>query len=399
MSDLEIISEQLRRVVADRFPAVEGLPSLVWRPQPVAERGEWWADWCLELAKVVRHDPRLLAEELREVVECPAGVTLGTSEGYLTLSCDAVPFPFSPFSDPHSGRTEQARRIVLCAPVPVGVSRWLAMRVAAAAAIQAHLAAVSGEASEVWLGAERQLVCEGHCSAAQLREILSWAWESAEHEPEAMRGVLEARCREVQESRVPTAIWMMPTTLPPGLFKRWHRDFVLSVDTMTLCCPSGGWFIDPPQHGLDRRVLAGEGAQLWALALHLAGGQSARDIDQYAGWFAEFDSLPWSARAAAERLSNICAEAEAGVYPVHGGKGSRAALLHGAFHDDAVRFGTVPLFVENARHLIGEGHAVASFPPRSRVDLVTGTAVEAENRSSVGRLLLASCRRFVSVFG
>lgn len=398
MSDLEIISARLQRIVAERFPDMEGLPSLVWRPQSVVERGEWWADWCLELAKVVRHDPRVLAEELRDAVVCPPGATLGTSEGYLTISCDTVPFPFTPFLDAQTDQAKQARRVILCAPVPVGVSRWLAMRVAAAAAIQAHLAAFSGEVTEVWLGDDRRFVCEGHCSAAQLREILSWAWESAEHEPETMMRVLEARCREIRESRVPTALWLMPTTLPPGLFKQWHRACVTPVDTMTLCCPSGGWFIDPPQHELDRRVLSAEGAQLWALALHLAGGQSARDIDQYAGWFAEFDALPWSAGAAAERLQRTYIEAEEGRYPVQGPQESRAALLHEAFLGDAVRFGTVPLFVENARRFIGEAHAVASFPPRSRPEVSTGTAGTDVNPST-GRLLLASCRRFLAVFG
>lgn len=404
MSELETVSDRLRRVVAERFPSVAELPSLVWRPQPVVERGEWWSDWCLELAKFLRHDPRLLAEELRDSIESPPGVTLGTSEGYLTLACDVLPFPGSPFSSVtgnssvSSNQTGVARRIIMCAPVPVGVSRWLAMRVAAAAAIHAHLSASSGEVSEVWLGDDRRLVCEGHCSAAQLREILSWAWESSELVPEMMNTRLEAGCREVREFGVPAAVWLMPITLPPGLFKRWHRDFVLSAETITLCCPSGGWFIDPPQHALDSRVLAAEGEQLWGLALHLAGGQSARDIDQYAGWFAEYDSLPWSARAAAERLSRTYGEAEDGLYRVQDAGGGRAALLHESFLADAVRYGTVPLFVENARRFVAEGHRAASFPPRVRSETLGGAQAEVDDERT-RRLLLSACQRFFSVFG
>lgn len=391
----------LMQFVAERYAEHLTVPPLLWRPQGVAERGDWWSDWCLELAKRVRTDPKPLAEELVSRVNGglsigddiegmgSGGAALRATEGYLTLSCESLPFLTSPPS-------RKGRRVVICAPLPIQINRWLLMRTVAAATIQAHLAAVRGEIVEIWLGSERRFLLDGCCTEHDLSEILGWAWSADEQGSGVIREGLEQQCREVRESGVQGTLWFMPTTLPPSSFKRWYRESSIDKGHISLCCPSGGWFIDPPAHRIDERILrsSGDGSdlgRLWGLALHLAGGQSARDIDQYAGWFDEFDSLPWSGRAAVERLGRRFRGAPGGMYRNHGA-GHRSALLFGAFLDDAVSWGTVPVFIEHARQMVAAAHRSASLPPSS----IEKRLAEVSDEEAC--LLLATCTRFSSIF-
>lgn len=392
------LSSLLMRFVGERYPEHSTVPPLLWRPQGVAERGDWWSDWCLELAKRLRTDPRPLSEELVSRVNegggsfegmGSGGTVLRATEGYLTLSCESLPFVSSP-------PRRKGRRVIICAPLPVHINRWLLMRTVAAAAIQAHLAAVRGEAVEIWLGSERRFCFDECCSEHDLSEILGWAWTTNEKGSGVIREGLEQLCREVRELGVQGTLWFMPTTLPPSSFKMWYRESSIEEGRISLCCPSGGWFIDPPAHRIDERVLKSgrveaDKGRLWGLALHLAGGQSARDIDQYAGWFDEFDSLPWSGRAAVERLGRRFREAPGGMYRNHGA-GHRSALLFGAFLDDAVSWGSVPVFVEHARQMLAAAHRSASLPPSSFKSRLAGVSDEE------ACLLLATCGRFSSIF-
>jgi len=373
------VARFLERLVGERFGESVALPSCDFRPQSVVERGEWWSDWCLDVAKVVRCDPRPLAEELVAVAVGVSGLvgkgmSLRASEGYLTVSCRELPAP----SRVSLGRK---RRIVVVAPLVEGTSRWLGMRTAAAAAVQAHLSAVSGEASEVWLGDERRLVCEHFCSVEQLQEILAWPWQARGNSATSVRSLVERVCREARESKEEVALWCLPATLSHTTFRQWYRSSGLDSGGFNLCCPSGGWFIDPPHHDFDLHVLEGgreaerRNERLWGLALHLAGGQSARDLDQYVGWFAEFDSLPWSLRAAVERLSRAEQPiADLDLYPVINQK-SRAALLSAAFQRDAALFGAVPLFVEALKDLAQDAHRLASFPPKANESIAEEAAI------------------------
>lgn len=403
--ELSGVVRGLERCADDRFGSLIGKLPCHFRPQPLVERGEWWTDWCLDIAKIARCDPRPLAEELVDSAikssdQGAEGIALRATEGYLVVSCRELPAP-SPVVLP------KRQRVVVVSPAVTGTNRWLTMRTAAAAAVQAHLAAMAGETVEVWLGDEQRLVCESRCSGEQLKELLSWVWRGRAHSALQVRSRVEQLCTEAQRSNVAVALWCLPATISHTTFRRWYLRRSESGDgecsrgsdegSFTLCCPSGGWFIDPPHHHLDWRIL--EGAKdveesvekLWGLALHLAGGQSARDIDQYVGRFAEFDSLPWSIRAATDRLGRSgLVPSDAERYAVSHGV-SRAALLSSAFYRDAVIFGTVPLFVDTMREVARDAHRMGSFPPRS-------DRVASADEAPMRELLSAVCRHLSSLF-
>jgi len=389
------VARFLEGIVGERFGESLPLPCCDFRPQPVVERGEWWSDWCLDVAKVARCDPRPLADELVAAVVGASGLVaegmnIRASEGYVTVSCRELPAPSRVM-------LSRKRRIVVVAPPIEGTNRWLAMRTAAAAAVQAHLSAVSGEASEVWLGDEGRLVCDQFCSAEQLREILAWPWQGRARSVGSVRSLVERVCREARELKEEVSLWCLPATLSHTVFRRWYRSSGIDSGGFNLCCPSGGWFVDPPHHDFDLGILGRDqeaervNERLWGLALHLAGGQSARELDQYVGWFAEFDSLPWSIRAAVERLGRSDQQVkESEWYPVINQK-SRAALLSAAFQRDAVLFGAVPLLVEALRDLARDAHRIASFPPR-------GNEVFAEEAAIRG-LVMSVCSGLNQIFG
>lgn len=401
-NELSDMARHLERCAGDRFgTSIPKLPCF-FRPQPVVERGEWWTDWCLDLAKVARCDPRPLAQELVDAVLWPSerGTTLRASEGYLVVSSREFPAP-------SRVALEKRHRVVVVSPPMEEASRWLTMRTAAAAVVHAHLAAVAGETVEVWLGEEHRLVCEGRCSIVQLLEVLSWVWRVRAHTAAQVRSRVEHLCFEAQRANVAVALWCLPSTISHAKFRRWYlrqgesggleNRSADDGGSFTLCCPSGGWFVDPPQHELDWSILktseadSGSGERLWGLALHLAGGQSAREIDQYVGRFAEFDSLPWSLKVAIERLGGSDLEhSDLELYPVIR-RESRSALLSSAFYRDAVIFGTVPLFITNIQEVAEDAHRLCSFPPMKG----EGGPVD-EDRFR--RLLSAVCGYFYPLF-